>query len=332
MARLRRAGPPSDPWPARIRQLADLGVPIAEWEPMRRYTTLRIGGPARVMVHPRSRQQLLATLTLAGERRWPIFLLGEGSKLLVHDHGLNRLVIATKDALATWGAGSDTASDIDVGAGVAIRTLARATATQGLSGLEFFAGVPGSVGGAVYMNAGGRGVDVGQFVDFVRVYDLPARRTIIVHRPNLAFGYRTSILQRHPWLALSARLHLAPQDPRVTLARMADFLARRHAAQPVDVPSAGSVFVNPPQARASILLDHAGVRGWRVGSAVIPSFHANFITNELQEGGATAEEVFTLMRRMHEAVRGRYGVHLRPEVIGAGFGDAWREAFGVPSR
>ena len=314
-----------DPWGPRVARLRDLGIPVREWEPLAHHTTFRIGGPARALAVPRDAAELLSTLDLASQFGWPILMLGEGSKLLVHDRGIDRLVVAMNQALSSFDWSPD---GVEVGTGLAIREVARAATLAGLSGLEFYAGVPGSVGGALYMNAGGRGIEMSQLVEWVRVYDLDTHCAFVVRGKDMTFQYRTSILRRYPWLALSTRLVLRAGDPEATTATMEDFLAHRRRAQPVEVPSAGSVFVNPPGGRASTLLDQAGVRGWTEGQARISSFHANFIVNP---GGASAHDVFKLMQRMHAAVNDRHGIRLRPEIIGVGFGAAWQAAFDTPS-
>lgn len=316
---------PKNWWRQCIEILSKEGIPSRPDVPLAPYTSFRLGGPARVFVKPAGERDLLTVLKLAAERGWPLLLLGGGSKLLIGDGGLDAMVVDVRAALNFMTMDED---GIEVAAGVPIRAVARWASVQGLSGLEFFAGVPGSVGGAVYMNAGGREYEMAKVVRSLTLYDLATGRVVTVAGAEMGFGYRDSALRHARQIALKARLILRPDDPDKTRAVMAELLDRRRRAQPAQWPSAGSVFQNPPGFRASALLDQAGARGWRIGGAEVPSLHANFIVNRRN---ARADDVFQLMRRMHAVIRDRFTVRLYPEIIGLGFGPAWREAFELPS-
>jgi UDP-N-acetylmuramate dehydrogenase len=293
-------------------------------EPLKDHTTFRIGGPARVWVTPRNERELVEILGAAIDRGWPAVVLGGGSNVLVADQGLDALAIGMTRLTQSLQLGPT----CEVAAGWPIAFVARRAAQRGLSGLEFFAGVPGTVGGALAMNAGGREVEIGDLVESVRVYDCRVREIRTVSVGDMDFRYRSSALTHQPWIALSVRLQLRPTSVATSMFRMALFLARRRKAQPLPLPSAGSVFKNPPGARASILLESVGVRGWHEGDATVSALHANFILNA---GHASARDVLRLMGRMRAAVARQSGILLEPEILGLGFDREWAEVFSPAS-
>lgn len=289
-------------------------------EPLKPLTTIRIGGPADLLVAPADEDDLLAALAWAREHRLPWHILGAGSNLLVPDEGLRGLVLRTRPALDTL---RFDGRRVLVGTGASVARLVGQAARLGLKGLEGLAGVPGSVGGALAMNAGTRAGDIGSRVEWVRVVDEQGRVREL-SREELAFGYRTSRLQQERWLALSACLVLEPGDSQTIRARVDEALRYRNETQPLQWPNAGSIFKNPPGDAAGRLIDAAGCKGWRRGDAQVSDLHANWIINL---GDARADDVVALMVAVVQAVWSRFGLVLEPEIRLLGhLADDWRHA------
>jgi UDP-N-acetylmuramate dehydrogenase len=287
--------------------LRRLGVArVTPGEPLARHTTFGIGGPA-LLVEPPDPETFVAALDVLHQEDVPMLPLGLGSNLLVADEGYAGAVMKAGRGLRAIRVEG---SRIYAEAGVPLKKLANAARDAGLSGLEFAISIPGTVGGAVTMNAGAHGSSMDAVVERVTVWipgtgrmDLPAR--------DLAFAYRWSRVQAEPWVVLSAVLRLTPAPSADVAQRMRHFMAYRMRTQPVGERNAGSMFKNPPGGKAGALIEGVGAKGWREGDAHISEQHANFIINE---GSATAHDVLTLMRRVRSAVRARYGTVLRPEV------------------
>lgn len=273
-------------------------------ESMARHTSWHVGGPAEVFFQPRDRQDLYAFLnTLAPEV--PLLWLGLGSNVLVRDGGVPGVVIATHGALGRLERRS--ANIVMVEAGVPCARLARQCTRWGLGPAEFFAGIPGTLGGALAMNAGAFGGETWSHVAEVEVVDRSGR-SAIRHRDEYAIGYRSA---RGPvtgeWF-LSAQLRFERRPPS---GHMQELLERRKATQPIGEWSCGSVFTNPPGRHAARLIEAAGLKGLRVGGAVVSEKHANFILND---GSATAADIEELMAQVQERVHAQHGVLLVPEV------------------
>lgn len=279
--------------------------------------TLGIGGPARLLVEPRSPRDLLRALDVLG-REEELFFLGAGSNVLFPDEGFPGTVLRlTSQAWAVF-----RGSGVVAGAGFSLARLCQEAVERGLGGLERLAGIPGTLGGAVYMNAGVPGVEIGDLVEEVLLWS-PGRGLEWVGRREMEFGYRRSRLQRERLLVLAVRLVLGPRERRELERVMGEVLSRRRAKQPLGFPSAGSVFMNPPGDFAGRLLDLAGVKGLRRGGAEVSSLHANFILNR---GGARAEDVLFLMAEMWRRVKERFGVELEPEIcLVGGLQKVWKE-------
>ena len=288
---------------------------------MAQHTSFRIGGPADVLLEAASAGEVAIAAGLAARLGLPYVVIGLGSNLLVLDGGLRGLVIKIGPQMGdlTW---DDAAPAVEAGAGAALRQLAAAAADRGLSGLEFAQGIPGTLGGAVAMNAGAYGGEMSQLVEWVDVLALPGPLAIgesgprawerrRLTPPDLAFGYRRSSLQSEAWVALAARLALRRDDPDAIRERMAANAKRRQDLQPLDQPSAGSYFRRPPGHFAGPLIEASGLKGYRVGGAAVSTKHANFIVNL---GGASAADVLAVARHVREVVRERTGVDLEPEV------------------
>ncbi|MCL2617430.1 MAG: UDP-N-acetylmuramate dehydrogenase [Defluviitaleaceae bacterium] len=281
-------------------------------EPMSRHTTFCIGGPAAVMLLPDCAEDIVTAVELAGFVGAPIFVTGGGSNLLVSDSGINAVVIKLgRDfARAECEDGIITAQ-----AGLSLAALADTALAQELAGLEFSAGIPGSLGGAVFMNAGAYGEEMSGVVQSVQLLE----RGELVTRgaDGLGFGYRTSGVLTGGGIVLSATLRLEPGRPEDILAKMEDLAAQRRDKQPLEYPSAGSAFKRPPGRFAGKLVDDAGLRGFAVGGAQISVKHAGFIINT---GGATAQDVRALIAHVQERVFKLFGVELEPEVRMVGGG------------
>ncbi|MGE5623742.1 MAG: UDP-N-acetylmuramate dehydrogenase [Methanocella sp.] len=275
-------------------------------EPMSRHTTMQVGGPAELFVEPAGQEELLRLLGWCRARELTFLLIGEGSNLIVRDGGFPGLVIRVGQGLAKV---SVSGRLILAEAGVRLAELARTAAAAGLSGLEFAVGIPGSLGGGLFMNAGAYGGELGGLVRQCKVVT-ETGEVRCLSGGEMEFGYRHSVLQERPWYALEATLELAPGDPEAIAARMSDLTAQREAKQPLELPSAGSVFRRPEGYYVGKLVEEAGLRGFRIGGAQVSEKHTGFIVNT---GGATAGEVVALIRHIQTVVRDRFGVSLEPE-------------------
>lgn len=287
-------------------QLRALASDVRQDEPMSRHVYLRIGGPADLLVIPRSLAQLQAVVELLFAEEIRFAVIGQGSNVLVGDRGVRGVVVKI-------GKGCDRVrfegARMIAGAGAGLPSIAQEAARLGLAGLEFAAGIPGSVAGAVVMNAGAHGGSMSDVVESVTVLTPQGPRCL---RPaDLAFGYRSSVLQARPWVVASVDLALRPDDPAAVRARLEGNLALRSARQPIGVASCGCMFRNPPCDHAGRLIEAAGCKGMSVGRARVSKVHANFIINE---GGATASDVLTLAEKIRNLSRERFGVPLDLEV------------------
>lgn len=280
---------------------------ILQEEPMAAHTTFRIGGPARRFARPRRPEELTALLELAGERRWPVLLVGNGSNLLVSDRGLDRLVIHT-GALERIARTGETV--LRAGAGTGLACLASFALRAGLTGLEFAHGIPGSLGGAVCMNAGAYGGEMRQVVTRVWAW-FPGEGTAVLGPEELDFGYRHSVFSGKLGAVLEAEVTLAPGDPEAIRGTMEDLSRRRREKQPLELPSAGSTFKRPEGHYAGTLIEQCGLKGLTVGGAQVSEKHAGFLINR---GGASCEDVLELVRQVQERVLAETGVRLEPEV------------------
>jgi UDP-N-acetylmuramate dehydrogenase len=289
-------------------------------EPMDRHTTFRIGGPADLFVTAESEKELLALVTLARERGMDCLLLGAGSNVLVSDQGVRGLVILNR----VWGvhiiARHRGIGRVYAASGVFLSRLARQAAQWGLGGLEWAVGIPGTLGGAIVQNAGAYGSCMADVVLQARVASAQwagsqAGHVRTLSLEELALGYRTSRFRfsgagAPPEVILSARLELSRQPQEELQARMADHTSERRVAQPW-LPSAGSVFKNPPGDHAARLIQEAGLTGTRQGDAMVAPEHANFIVNL---GGARASDVKALIDQVRRTVAQKFGVELEPEI------------------
>jgi UDP-N-acetylmuramate dehydrogenase len=291
--------------------------PVNTGVPLSRHTSFRIGGPAAVFVEPENLQGVIAVLDWVRDENLPYFIIGQGTNILVSDQGVDAVVISTSRGLR------ETAVDdclIRAGSGVLLTRLCRIAERAQLTGLEFAISIPGTLGGALVMNAGAHGGSMVEIVDDVLVWDavcgvrrLPAAEA--------QFQYRQSRFMHNPWIALEATLRLTPGDPEVIRDKMRQNMDYRKKSQPVGEPNAGSIFKNPLPEYAGRVIEQIGAKGWREGDAQVSDLHANFIVNA---GQATAHDVLALMRRIRQEVFRQKGIVLKPEVrwIGPGEGGA----------
>ena len=275
--------------------------------PMSRHTSFRIGGPARRMAFPESREQLVILLGLAEECGIRPFLLGRGTNLLVSDRGLDTLVIKTAERMTSIRRLDDVTLEAD--AGVLLSRLAVYAQQAGLAGLEFAHGIPGSLGGAVCMNAGAYGGEMRQVVtEVTALYPDGIRRFT---GDQAEFAYRHSRFLEDGAVVLGAVVRLTPDDPAAIRQRMDDLMARRRASQPLEWPSAGSTFKRPVGAFAAALIDQCGLRGYRHGGAAVSEKHCGFVVNL---GGATCADVLALCDEVRAVVKEKTGYDLEKEI------------------
>ena len=277
--------------------------------PLRRYTSFRIGGAARRMAFPRSGEELVLLVSRALELGARPFVLGNGTNVLFPDEGVDRLVINTREMNRVCRGENE--NEIIAECGASMANMAVFAQKEGLSGLEFAHGIPGSVGGGVTMNAGAYGGELAQVIESVTVL-FPDEGVKTVPCAGMAFGYRRSLLTEHPdAVVLSAIFALHPDDSAAIRGRMDDLMARRRASQPLEYPSAGSTFKRPEGHFAGRLIEEAGCKGLTVGGAQVSEKHAGFVINA---GGAACADVLALMAEVQRRVKENSGVTLEPEV------------------
>lgn len=276
-------------------------------EPMEKHTTFRLGGPARRLARPGSAEECAALLELAEEKGWPTFLLGNGSNLLVADGGMDLLAIHTGRMDWFWSAGE---GRVYAGAGLSLARLASFAMREGLGGLAFAHGIPGTVGGAVCMNAGAYGGEMKQVLSGVTAW-FPGEGIRRLSVDELDFGHRHSLFSEKRGAVLEAELLLAAEAPEAIRAEMDDLGRRRREKQPLEYPSAGCVFKRPQGYFAGALIEQCGLKGLRVGGAQVSEKHAGFMINT---GGASCADVRALIGEVQRVVRERTGVELEMEV------------------
>lgn len=282
--------------------------PLLLAEPMTKHTSFHIGGPAELMAQPQSEAELQSLLLKAAEAAVPVTLVGNGSNLLVRDKGIRGLVIKLGSMLRDIKVSGNV---LTFGSGVSLAQASKKAAELGLSGMEFAVGIPGSIGGAVYMNAGAYDGEMAKVVKSVRVMDA-AGEVSELSAGELDFAYRHSALQGSDKIVTSVTVELAAGDKQAIAEKMADFSNRRITKQPLELPSAGSMFKRPPGYFAGTLIDQTGLKGYTVGGAQVSTKHAGFVVNI---GGATAADVLQLISDVQAKVFAAHGVHLEPEVL-----------------
>ena len=289
--------------------LSQQGIPFRTHVPMAPYTSFRIGGEVALLVEPTDEDQLVKAVCLVRESGLPSLLLGRGSNVLLPDEPMNAVIIRTAEMDTTVTVDGTT---LHASAGAALIEIARAAQRAGLGGLEFAYGIPGSLGGALCMNAGAYGGEMSDVVHSVRVYDADKNEIYTLSAEQMTFSYRHSLLLSSPHLiALGAELALHRDDPEAIEARMRDYMSRRRDKQPLEYPSAGSVFKRPEGAFAGALIEQSGLKGCRIGGAMVSPKHAGFIVNV---GGATAADVLALIQHIKYTVERDHGVLLETEI------------------
>ena len=290
-----------------LRRFAEeAGIPLREQEPLREHTTFRIGGPARFFALPKTVEQLAALAAFAAKQGLRFAVLGNGSNLLAADEGYDGLVIRTPEESPVW----NDDHTVTVAAGYSLSRLSAVAGQRGLTGLTFAQGIPGTVGGAVVMNAGAYGGQIADTLISGQCITPEGLRTLSAEQHALA--YRTSVYARHPqWIAARATFRLTPGDSRQIAAEMADYASRRREKQPLEYPSAGSTFKRPEGHFAGKLIEDCGLKGFSVGGAQVSEKHAGFVINR---GGATCADVLALMQAVSDLVFDRFGIRLEPEV------------------
>lgn len=289
---------------------AAAGIQLAGDAPLAPLTTLRVGGPADRLATPRSRDELLAVLALAREASVPLFMLGNGSDLVIADAGIRGLVVRTR-ARGLEVDGTVVRGD----AGVAMAQLVKRCTVDGLAGIAFGISIPGSLGGAVWANAGAHEGEMAGVLTAVEAWD-PATGNLAWLAPDAcAFAYRESRFKHGDEVIVSATLGLRPGDPAEIAAAVDAHQAQRRATQPLADQNAGSVFRNPPGDHSGRLIEAAGLKGFRIGSARVSTLHANFIVTDR---GARAADVRALGDHVRATVADRFGVELAYEIEFAG--------------
>lgn len=275
--------------------------------PMARLTTFKIGGPADLVVEPVNLAELARVLDVCKALAVPWMVVGLGSNLLVRDKGIRGIVIKLAgDFLAVKAEGTE----VTAGAGMALTDLAAYTASHGLAGLEFACGIPGSVGGAAYMNAGAYSGEISQVLTRVQCYDF-VHGLRWYEQEALDFAYRHSRFQHASQVIVKLVFSLEVGNKEATLAKITELNAQRECKQPLELPSAGSVFRRPKGHYVGPLIEAAGLKGYSIGGAQVSLKHAGFIVNA---GGATATDVLNLIRHIQTVIKAKYDVDLIPEV------------------
>ena len=289
-------------------------------EPMAKYTSFKIGGTADVLVKPTTIDEIIAITRLCREKNWALTVLGEGSNVLIADSGVRGVTLLTTGLKTiTVDAEPNKIGYITAGAGVKLAKLADTACKVGLQGLAFAQAIPGSVGGAVYMNAGAYGHDIEEVCTQVTV--LKGEKIITISTPEIAFGYRTSRMQHEEGIIVEALFRLLPGDTEEIRAEIKSLNEKRRKNQPHE-PSAGSTFKRPEGFFAGKLIEDANLKGFTVGNAQVSEKHAGFVINK---GGATAADVCQLMHEVRNRVHALYNVWLEPEIKIFGRNYPWQE-------
>lgn len=278
-------------------------------EEMKRHTTFRIGGPADYFVIPHSADEVASVYCLCKEKGMPIYILGNGSNLLITEEGVRGVVLKISGNMSEYSVDEE-AGILTAESGLSLSACAEAACEAGLTGLEFASGIPGTVGGGLTMNAGAYGGEINDCILWAKVLDEEGD-ALTLSRKKLELGYRDSIIAKKNYVVLEAAFQLKKGEKEQIRAKMQDLNQRRREKQPLEYPSAGSTFKRPEGYYAGQLIDEAGMRGYRIGGAMVSEKHAGFIINT---GDATSTDIRNLIAVIQQRVRENSGVDLIPEV------------------
>ena len=284
---------------------------VMQKESMAKHTTFRVGGEADFLVEIGNARELSNIIKYLKQIDHKYFILGNGSNLLVGDKGYAGVILRLGQRFSEI---TVDGNSITAEAGAMLSVVAKTAAKQGLTGMEFASGIPGTMGGAVVMNAGAYDGEMKQIITEVTVMDENGE-ILTLDNESMEFGYRTSVIKNRPFIVLSAKITLQPGDEEAIRAKMEDFAERRRSKQPLEFPSAGSTFKRPEGYFAGKLIMDAGLRGYRIGGAQVAEKHCGFIINI---GNATAADISELMKEVAEKVEEKFSVTLEPEVIRIG--------------
>lgn len=297
----------------KIKQQLSAGT-LLEQELMSKHTSFRVGGPADLFVQPADVTELWNVLCLARQEKVPFFVIGNGSNLLVSDEGFRGMIVHTGGGLRNITVEGDV---IYAQAGALLSTVARTALEHGLTGMEFAAGIPGTLGGAVCMNAGAYGGEMKDILLDAEVLTQEGER-LVIPVEELDLSYRHSVIFEKNYVVLAAHIRLSRGDQAQIRNKMNELAGARKEKQPLEYPSAGSTFKRPQGYFAGKLIQDAGLKGYTVGGAQVSEKHSGFVINR---GNATAEEVLFLIKQVQKKVRQQFGVNLEPEVRMLGFAD-----------
>ncbi len=283
-------------------------------EPMRNHTTFRVGGEADLFLVPENEKEAAALLRLISDSREPHFVLGNGSNLLVSDSGYRGTIIWFDKQFSDISVNDDT---IFASAGALLVKIAQMAFENGLTGMEFASGIPGTLGGGITMNAGAYGGELKDIVKSVRLFDYSTKEVVEKSSEEMDFSYRHSIVRQGGYAVLGATLKLEKGDKTLIGDRMEELRQLRTQKQPLEYASAGSTFKRPEGAFAGKLIEEAGLKGFRIGGAMVSEKHAGFVINT---GDATAEDIITLIREIRKRVHAASGFWLEPEICMLGEG------------
>lgn len=276
-------------------------------EPMKNHTSFQVGGPADLFLMPQTLTELQKVLEICKNSEKPFYLMGNGSNLIVKDSGYKGIIINTRGLNQVNAVGESLIAE----PGISLKKLAQVALKEKLTGLEFASGIPGSLGGAVTMNAGAYDGEMkGIIKSIIVITEDGSLKTIPAEQCH--FGYRSSVLQQHPWVLVSVELSLKKGDDQAIAAKMQDLNSQRQAKQPLEYPSAGSTFRRPAGYYAGKLVQDAGFQGYSIGGAQVSEKHSGFVINK---GGATASDILNLIHAIQAGVKEKFDVDLKTEVI-----------------
>lgn len=280
-------------------------------EPMKKHTTFQVGGNADCLIAIENEEELKSLIRYLNQIEIPYLILGNGSNLLVSDDGFRGIVLKTKGSFSDITVEGEL---ITAQAGALLSQVAKAACEQGLAGFEFAAGIPGTVGGGVVMNAGAYGGEMSQVVQEVEVID-KSGEILVMDNSSMEFGYRRSAIKNYPFVVKQVTFKLQKGDKEQIKAKMDELAAARREKQPLEFPSAGSTFKRPEGYFAGKLIMDAGFRGFTLGGAQVSEKHCGFVINK---NNATAKDISDLMKEVADGVYEKFGVQLEPEVIRIG--------------